>query len=248
MVAMKVDEFIEKLEFAEKSKTIYVKGCFGAPMTETNKKRYTKNNAHNILHARQINACSADTFGFDCICLVKAILGGWNGNKNLAYGGTKVKSMNGGIVYGDMNVPDVGADGVLKYLKNVSTDFSNIVPGALVWMSGHVGVYVGLGRVVECSPKWTNNVQYTNLGNKGFKSGNYRVWKKWGLLPWVEYDAKQQNPVGNPQNQIYHTVVSGDTLTKIAKKYGTTIDNLKKLNPQIKNINKIYVGQKVRVK
>ena len=39
-----------------------------------------------------------------------------------------------------------------------------------------------------------------------------------------------------------YTVVKGDTLSKIAKQYGTTVDTLVKLNG-IKNKNLIYVGQ-----
>lgn len=45
----------------------------------------------------------------------------------------------------------------------------------------------------------------------------------------------------------YYTVVKGDNLTKIAKKYNTTVDELVRLN-NIKNKNLIYVGQKLRVK
>jgi LysM repeat protein len=45
----------------------------------------------------------------------------------------------------------------------------------------------------------------------------------------------------------YYTVKSGDNLTKIAKKYGTSVAKLVSLN-DIKNPNKIYVGQKLRVK
>lgn len=45
----------------------------------------------------------------------------------------------------------------------------------------------------------------------------------------------------------YYTVVSGDNLTKIAKRYGTTINQLVAWN-NIKNPNKIYPGQKLRVK
>jgi LysM repeat protein len=43
------------------------------------------------------------------------------------------------------------------------------------------------------------------------------------------------------------TVKSGDTLTAIAKRNGTTVANLKKINPQIKDLNKIKPGQKIRV-
>lgn len=45
----------------------------------------------------------------------------------------------------------------------------------------------------------------------------------------------------------YYTVVKGDNLTKIAKKYGTTVAKLKSLN-SLKNANLIYPGQKIRVK
>lgn len=42
----------------------------------------------------------------------------------------------------------------------------------------------------------------------------------------------------------YYTVKKGDTLSAIAKKYNTTVNNLAKLN-NIKNVNLIYVGQKL---
>ena len=45
----------------------------------------------------------------------------------------------------------------------------------------------------------------------------------------------------------YYTVVKGDNLTKIAKRYGTTVNQLVAWNG-IKNPNLIYPGQKLRVK
>lgn len=46
--------------------------------------------------------------------------------------------------------------------------------------------------------------------------------------------------------QLYYTVKYGDNLTNIAKKYNTTVEVLKKLN-DIRDINKIYVGQKIKL-
>jgi len=46
---------------------------------------------------------------------------------------------------------------------------------------------------------------------------------------------------------VYYTVKKGDTLSAIAKKYGTTVDKLVKLNG-IKNKNLISIGQILRVK
>ncbi len=61
------------LDVAQNYKTLYVMGCFGAPLTAANKKRYTQNHSYNKQAARtkMINAASADTFGFDCVCLIK---------------------------------------------------------------------------------------------------------------------------------------------------------------------------------
>lgn len=46
---------------------------------------------------------------------------------------------------------------------------------------------------------------------------------------------------------VYYTVRSGDTLSGIASKYGTTYQKLAQING-ISNPNKIYAGQRVRVK
>ncbi len=45
-----------------------------------------------------------------------------------------------------------------------------------------------------------------------------------------------------------YTVVSGDVFWKIAQKNGMTVQELAALNPQIKNINVIFPGQKINVK
>ena len=44
----------------------------------------------------------------------------------------------------------------------------------------------------------------------------------------------------------YYTVASGDTLGGIAGKYGTTVDELVRLNPGV-DPTALHVGQKIRV-
>ncbi|MGJ3193205.1 LysM domain-containing protein [Peribacillus castrilensis] len=46
---------------------------------------------------------------------------------------------------------------------------------------------------------------------------------------------------------MYHTVKSGDTVSSLVKKYGSSTSQIKTWN-SLKDINKIYVGQKLRVK
>lgn len=174
---------------AKNYKTLYVMGCFGAPMNAKNKARYTTNCSYNkdATRTAMINAASADTFGFDCVCLIKGLLWGWTGDPNQGYGGASYKS-NG--------VPDISDSGMIATCSDVSTDFSNIAVGEVVWMKGHIGVYIGNGLAVECSSKWENKVQITacNCSKAGY---NRRDWTKHGKLPYVEYTAEQQTTTDN---------------------------------------------------
>lgn len=202
---MNVNEFCDKLiDIAQNYKTLYVLGCFGAPMTSKNKTRYSNNNSYNSNRKNLINNATEDTFGFDCVCLIKGILWGWNGNKNKIYGGA---------IYKTNNVPDIGANTIINNCKNISTNFANIEKGELVWIKGHVGIYVGDGKVVECTPKWTNNVQITNLGNIAeYKKGNYRIWTKHGKLPYINYvtnETQKESTIKKSNEEIARECIKG---------------------------------------
>ena len=181
-------------DIARNYKTLYVMGCFGAPMTASNKKRYTQNNEYNRRPERtaMINAASADTFGFDCVCLIKGVLWGWSGDKNAIYGGA---------TYASNGVPDYGADTMITVCKNVSTDFSKIEIGEAVWLEGHIGVYVGDGLAVECTPRWDNKVQITAC-NRSVSGYNRRNWTKHGRLPYVKYEGTADETPTIPANGV----------------------------------------------
>ena len=51
------------IDIAKNYKTLYIKGCFGAPMNAANKKRYSTNYDYNKQAARtaMINAATDDT-------------------------------------------------------------------------------------------------------------------------------------------------------------------------------------------
>lgn len=52
---------------------------------------------------------------------------------------------------------------------------------------------------------------------------------------------------GNQVATISHVVKRGDTLGGIARRYNTNVATLLRLNPQIRNPNRLYVGQRIRV-
>jgi len=187
---MKSKTLVERaVDIAQHYKTLYVMGCFGAPMTAANKKRYTQNHDYNKAanRTRMINAASTDTFGFDCVNLIKGILWGWTGDKSRTYGGA---------AYASNGVPDIGADTMIARCTGVSTTgWASMVPGEAVWMKGHIGIYIGDGLAVECTPKWANKVQITAVGNIGKKAGyNTRTWTKHGKIPWVDYADQSGAP------------------------------------------------------
>lgn len=173
------------VDIAKNHKTLYVMGCFGAPLTGGNVSRYCANHSYNKAAARtaMIKAAadqSPPVYGFDCVNLIKGILWGWCGKASGTYGGASY-AVNG--------VPDICADTMITYCTDVSTTgWASMVPGEAVWCSGHIGIYIGDGLAVECTPKWANDVQITAVANIGSKPGyNARKWTKHGKMPWVDY-------------------------------------------------------------
>lgn len=186
---MKASEFVAKLtHIAKNVKTLYVMGAYGGPLTAANKKRYIKGHEYNSQTSRtkHINNATADTFGFDCVCLIKGVLWGWKEDVNDKNGGAKYKS-NG--------VADTNADKTITLCTDISTDFTTIKVGEALWSKGHIGVYIGDGLAVESTPAWKNKVQITAVRNIGTKDGyNARTWTKHGKLPYIEYDVEESKP------------------------------------------------------
>lgn len=62
--------------------------------------------------------------------------------------------------------------------------------------------------------------------------------------PIVKTVKAEKTPTGEV---VTHVVKKGDTTSEIAAKYGMSLSNLKSLNPQIKDLNKIKIGDKIKV-
>lgn len=200
-------------KIADDYKSLYVYGCFGAPMTVSNKKRYCNHTDYNKKPERtaMINAASTDTFGFDCVGLIKGILWGWTGAKNKTYGGA---------TYASNGVPDIGADTMIKKCKGLSTDFSKIEVGEAVWTTGHIGIYIGNGLAVESTPRWKNGVQITACNCK-VTGYNRRDWKKHGKLPYIEYVKEETVETAKPKKsvtEIAKEVIEGKWYAGAARK------------------------------
>ena len=62
-----------------------------------------------------------------------------------------------------------------------------------------------------------------------------------------EEKVKQTSPIVNTSSS-YYTINKGESLSKVAELYNTTINNIMKLNPSIKNPSLIRPGQRIKIK
>ena len=173
------------IDVAKNFKTIYMYACYGFQVTTATIKNKAAQNLNgwytkaNIAKLEAVANQHPPTWGFDCVNLIKGILWGWWGNP---------EKEKGGAVYAANGIPDTNADGMIKRCSGVTDDFSHIEVGEAVWMAGHIGVYIGDGLCVECTPRWADGVQVTAVHNIGKRNGyNGRKWTKHGKLPHVDY-------------------------------------------------------------
>lgn len=180
-------------KIAKEYKTCYIWGGLGKPVTAYSIKQAVNQYPKNETYAAKALELAGNrkAYYFDCVGLIKSVLWGWKGDREMSLGGA---------VYASHGVPDISADQMIAKCSGVTSEFSDIDVGELLWCKGHVGVYIGEGLAVECTPKWDGGVQITAVGNIGSKYGyKTRVWVKHGKLPYVTY-TKTSEPSTPKQN------------------------------------------------
>ena len=76
-------------------------------------------------------------------------------------------------------MPDIGADTMYENATEKGTiDTIPEIPGLAVWKEGHIGVYIGNGKVVEAYGT-TTGVIYSELADGG--------WSHWLKIPYITY-------------------------------------------------------------
>lgn len=166
---MTANEFVDIAKAIQKSKTVYALGTYGQNITKSlvtaKTKQYPAWYTTHDLTAYTNNGHR----GYDCCGLVKGIL----------WGATDTKQAK----YGSNGVPDNGTESIYKDLKNKCKP-SEAKPGYILHMQGHVGIYIGDGKVIEATGGSKRCVALTSI--------NYQKWTGAGESPYLIYDNKPE--------------------------------------------------------
>lgn len=134
-----------------------------------------------------------------------------------------------------------------KCTEKVNTDCSALVRICVCYSGVIVGNFNTANEisVLKATGKFDilEDAKYTNKSTY-LKTGDILVTKTKGHTVVVINDGDNVEP---SSKEVYYIVKLGDTLSRIAKNYNTTVKNILALNPDIKDPNKIRVNQKIRV-
>lgn len=178
---MKLDKFLKQLDLAYNTPNEYGRGGWGI--------------------------WNGEEWLWDCVCMIKGILWGWNNDTSKPKGGGAVKASNG--------VPDYSTEQMINVCTDVSNNFINMKIGQMVWMQGHVGICTkpidetGYGEITEATIAfgWSGIIKtkIDKYGNRTFEGSKDKSapWKKFGYLPYIEYtEEPQSEPIPTPTSDI----------------------------------------------
>lgn len=106
----------------------------------------------------------------DCIGLIKGY--GW------------LNTQTGAIEYGTNGMPDIGADTMFNNATEKGTiDTLPEIPGLALWHSGHIGIYIGGGKVIHAANTQAG-VIISDVSGSGFTH--------WLKIPYIDYEEQTE--------------------------------------------------------
>ena len=181
-------------------KSAYMWGEFGRKITNStiSQKAAQYPSRYTAVRQKTLKNCvGKDYIGCDCVGLYKYFL--WTD------GGTK-----SAISY--KSATDRSTSGMYNAaVKRGTIDTLPEVPGIVLYMSGHVGVYIGNGEAVECTlGKYGDGIVKTKVEGRG--------WTHWLQMPEIDYSNTETPKAEAPKTE---TVTSGNTPSNTTKPAAT---------------------------
>ena len=158
-----------------------------------------------------------------------------------------------------LNCSTIASYGYSIWCAKYSDSKPNISSNYDIWQYSSTGRINGINGNVDMNYMYNNIIGNQSTNEKTIDElAKEVIAGKWGngndrknRLTNAGYNYNEvQNKVNsllNSNNKVYYTIKSGDNLSSIAKKYGTSVNQLVQWN-NIKNPNLIYPNQKIRVK
>jgi len=156
-------ELVKHAEFALSEKWFYLWGAYGQKATQSlidsNIKQYPDNEKWRAYVSQAIGKNRV----CDCYGLVKSCLWWTDDKSNPKYGAAQDKNT-------------LGAYNIAKEKGALAT--MPELPGVILYMPGHVGVYCGNGRFIECAGSGKGVVVGAISGGKVTKGSKFSHWFK----------------------------------------------------------------------
>ena len=221
-------DFVKYLKSLLNKNTVYMWGGYGTLVTKSfiNQKKKQYPSHYPASKVKYLNSLvGKDYYSYDCAGMIKSYWMSDYGTEPVKYNKKYDKDAYG------ITIGMASDKGNIKTLPEI--------PGILLYMKGHCGVYIGSGNVIECTSN--EKISKKKGGGVCISKLSQRKWTTWTKTRWLDYQVSEDT-----SNNIIYVVKKGDTLSAIAKKYKTTVKVLASLN-NIKNPNIIYVGEKIKI-
>ena len=136
---------------------------------------------------------------------------------------------------------EFAGEGAYDTFKALATVFYEETPGVLVhpvWMT---------------TTAWFAGLELRQEPRRDYVAYSFEFWEvlpdnsTTGLTSVAVNDQETAAGGGAAGRGEWHTVVKGDTLWGLSRRYGVALSQIISLNPDIRNPDLIYVGQRVRI-
>lgn len=191
-----------------------------AGLSEYGKIKYNNDYPYNVMkynYPEQYWTC-------DCLGFVHTMINGFCGDKSILGGGAVMDDF---VNYSDEITT------ITKYCYDQSSDFNYILPGEILYMPGHVGLYIGEytfadGRkfnVAECCySSFGGGGMLTWVDPDGLRRNHYNgssagFWTKHGKCVRVDYDIE------SPDDYVIPEVTPQEILTAVNETFAGAYGN-----------------------
>lgn len=195
---------VEHAKYCLRCPNVYMKGGLMRILTESYINQLVKMypRDYTITRVTYLKSLVAQSYGCDCVGLIKSYYFGGVGSPDY-----------------DLK-KDLNTDGYFS----IATEKGSIkslpeTPGVILYMEGHVGVYIGNGECIECT--WGNygdGIVKTQVSGRG--------WTHWLKIPYIDYTAESDKcyckcnceACSCNKNELLYKVLPGDSFWRIADK------------------------------